>query len=309
MPSMKEDYDNIDEQLKKRSADRLNIPKRIFKNTEELEHLFILSESDLGVIRNGGRRGSNYGPRAIIQTLKKMSSHRDHKLAYESIRGPISEESFDEQQEIDSESIEKLCSSAKKAKIWHIGGGHDHIYPLLSALNKNHKNITVINIDAHLDTRMDQSFHSGTPFRQFANDCVGEFKLLQLGIHKFANSSSTYNDLPKGQMKVFTTSQLQKETSNFTSIGSFLEKEVVPKEDELIVLSLDCDAIDSMTMEAVSAVNHDGLSLRTVKSIFSWYYSLDQSEKIVGIYEYNPIFDSISSKGARSISSLIEAFL
>ncbi len=309
MPPMKEDYDNIEEQLKSRSSDRLKIPTLDSQMAKSIEHLFLLSESDLGVIRNGGRRGSNYGPRAIVQTLKKMAAHKEHKLAEESIRGKLSDESFNEQQICDTNSIGKLIENSPNANLWHIGGGHDHIYPLLSALNKEHKNITVINIDAHLDTRQDSHFHSGTPFRQFANECKGEFKLLQLGIHKFANSTSTYDALAKGEMKIYTNAQLEKETANFTSIPSFLDKELFESKDELIVLSLDCDAIDSMTMEAVSAVNHDGLSLKSVKAIFSWYYSLSQNKKVVGIYEYNPIFDSLSCKGARSIASLIEAFL
>ena len=61
-------------------------------------------------------------------------------------------------------------ASFKGKKIFHLGGGHDHIYPLLMSLEKtqNYKHLKVLNLDAHLDTRTDEFAHSGTPFRQFA---------------------------------------------------------------------------------------------------------------------------------------------
>ena len=306
---MKEDTTGISEQLTKRTLSKLKIEQLEELAPQEIKNMFILSESDLGVIRNGGRRGAAFGPKALINTLKKMTSHRSKTNGVKSIRTHLSTGSFAEQQSGDTSSITQLIKLTNKANIWHLGGGHDHIYPLLKAVNKTDKKIIVINIDAHLDTRTDKNFHSGTPFRQFANEVDGDFKLFQLGIHDFANDLSNYEPIHHSEMEIYTVSQLRKETSNFTATHPFMDKLIEEHRDYTIILSLDCDAISAQSMEAVSAVNHNGLELNFVRDLFSWYYSLEQRKKVCGIYEYNPIFDNLSNKGARVLASLIEPFL
>ena len=58
-------------------------------------------------------------------------------------------------------------------------------------------------------------------------------------------------------------------------------------------------------MEAVSAVNPEGLPMQRVRDIFAFYQDLPQQKKIYGIYEYNPVFDNLSCKGARTLAALI----
>lgn len=305
---MKEDITGIQTQLNKRSSSKIKIDLLDFKQSKDLKNIFILSESDLGVVRNGGRRGSAFGPKAIINTLTKMTAHKQKSCAYSSIREQRSQKSFNDQQSEDTSSISKILSESK-GSIWHLGGGHDHIYPLLKAINTSSKKILVINLDAHLDTRVDPIFHSGTPFRQFANEAEGSFKIVQLGIHDFANELSNYQELENGKMDVFTVSQLRRETSNYTTTAQFLDTIVKDFSEYTIVLSLDCDAICAESMEAVSAVNHNGLQINFVRDIFSWYFSLPQTRKYCGIYEYNPVFDNLSNKGSRTLASLIGPFL
>ncbi|PIK16116.1 arginase family protein [Halobacteriovorax sp. JY17] len=306
---MKEDIKDIQTQLDKRAASKLRIePLNDFKNSN-LKNIFILSESDLGVVRNGGRRGAAFGPKAIVNTLLKMTTHKQKENGLKSIRSLQPYTPFTQQQSEDISSITEILKSYTYSHICHLGGGHDHIYPLLKALNTRTNKIAVINIDAHLDTRTDLETHSGTPFRQFANEVEGDFKLIQLGIHDFANEISNYTPLNKSEMEIYSVSQLRKETSNFTAVQAFMDKVTQDLCEFTIILSLDCDAISSQSMEAVSAVNHNGLELSFVRDIFSWYYSLDQKQKFCGIYEYNPIFDNLSNKGARALASLIEPFL
>ncbi len=305
---MKEDINGIQQQLQKRSSSKIKIPPISESNLKELRNIFLLSESDLGVVRNGGRRGSAYGPKAILNTLLKMTVHKQKNNAFKSIRPKNSEIPFDEQQLEDSQLIKEVIESSK-SNIWHLGGGHDHIYPLLKGLNTTNDKIVVINLDAHLDTRVDPIFHSGTPFRQFANEVKGQFKIIQLGIHDYANEESNYKDLNGSEMDVYTVSQLRRETSNYTTTAQFLDTITKDYSDHTIILSLDCDAICAESMEAVSAVNHNGLQINFVRDIFSWYYSLSQERKYCGIYEYNPIFDNLSNKGSRTLASLIGPFL
>jgi formiminoglutamase len=61
----------------------------------------------------------------------------------------------------------KISSNYIEQNIIHLGGGHDHVYPLLKAIETKYKKIIILNIDPHCDTRESEHNHSGTPFRQF----------------------------------------------------------------------------------------------------------------------------------------------
>ena len=264
--------------------------------------LFLMSSSDWGVVRNGGRRGSRFAPQAILNVLNKMTAMpQDPSLYFQEVACRDGErEDFIQAQGDSARRIKKTRDQFGGNRTFHIGGGHDHIFPLLMSF-KEERAIHVINIDAHLDTRSEPLFHSGTPFRQFANLYQGRFRLTQLGIQSFANHPSSYENL-SADMVVFSSDEL--------SSGELgLDKKISFDRDELTLLSLDCDALAVESMEAVSAVNPVGLSLRCVRDIFDCYGKLDQKEKIYGIYEYNPLFDNLSQKGAKILASLIYSAL
>jgi formiminoglutamase len=309
---MIEDFKNIKNQLSSRKEDRI---EREFKNEDPaplISHI-LSSPNDLGVCRNGGRRGAAYGPDAIINCLKKMAPHcnqedenRRHKVS--TVCNNKLSDNFYEFQKDSTHLIEKAMQEDSKSII-HIGGGHDHIYPFLKSLDSKDKRIIVLNIDAHLDTRTDESSHSGTPFRQFSKEAMAEFHLIQIGIHKYANAPSNFKKLPSGIMTYFTLDEIQTETDNFSKpIDSFLD-EILPDFDEdkdLLVVSLDCDALDSSCMEGVSAVNHNGFPLHTIKEVFNYCnYKRPQKTNLIGVYEYNPVYDNLSQKGARALASLL----
>lgn len=272
----------------------------------EADILFLKSSSDIGTIRNMGRRGSCYAPEAILSVVKKFALHMNETWSDIELADPDLEAAdFTEAQKTYGEKLTVAFSSYRKAKKFiHLGGGHDHIYPLLRALNEKNKKIIVINIDAHLDTRVDSFHNSGTPFRQFAQMFDGEFKLIQLGIHDFANSKSTMSDLGKAREVVATYEDLKHLTHNFTHNWKQFERMIPYDADATYVLSLDADALESSIMEGVSAVNHRGLPYAFVEELL--VYCTDVLRiKHFGIYEYNPLYDNLSQKGARALASLI----
>ena len=290
--------------LENRGKDRLEI---IFQNKKSptLNHLFFTSGYDLGVCRNGGRRGASFAPKAILAVLKKMALHPHFKSESARIEpiNIVEEEDFEKFQQRQTEFISSKIKESPKTSIIHLGGGHDHIYSLLCALNF-HKKITVLNIDAHLDTRVDSTSHSGTPFRQFSKEVKGEFNLIQLGIHQYSNAESNYQKLKKGNMKIISSSELAK-ASLGGNLSKLLTDHIPLQSDALTVLSLDCDGLSCSYMEGVSAVNPHGLSMQTVSDIFTYYKNGINHPPIVGIYEYNPLYDNLSQKGARVISTLL----
>jgi formiminoglutamase len=164
--------------------------------------------------------------------------------------------------------------------------------------------MVLINLDAHLDTRTDANPNSGTPFRQIAAQFDGELEIIQLGIHDFANSISTMSNLPKAKEVVATYEDVRFGTKDFTETDKFLKRVIPYHEDTVYVFSLDADALESGIMEGVSAVNHRGLPYDFVEDVL--LYSIDELKcQHFGFFEYNPVYDNLSQKGARTLASLI----
>lgn len=295
----------VQEQLKTRSQDKIS-----GNSSENPDVIFLVSPTDLGVCRNGGRRGASFGPQAILHCFQNMSKHSDsptykiHQVAFAQNEA----ENFQNSQTKSSECIKEIIRNNPKANIIHLGGGHDHVFPYINALEK--EDIHIWNLDAHLDTRTDPEPHSGTPFRQLAELRKNQLKLTQIGIQNFSNAPSNFTDL-KSSMTVLDMKTLKLESKNFTADPrDYLPRIAQFKEEETLILSLDTDAIDSDSMEAVSAPNPNGLPFTYVEELFTLYRELRGSKKLfIGIYEYNPIFDNLSNKGAKKIASLIYQLL
>ncbi len=268
--------------------------------------LFLKSSSDEGVIRNGGRNGARFAPQSFLSTFKKFTliekiqSYRFMEMEV----GNKEEERVDFQraQELESKRIQSILDSYDYSRIYHIGGGHDHIYPLLKALGRDSKKLIVINIDAHADTRTDTEFHSGTPFRQMANDFPGEFHLFQIGLHPFSNSFSTLSPLEKNQVKILWRNELT--DSSLKSFFKEIQSLVDP--DCKVVFSIDADALSAAEVPGVSAVNPAGLSREELLKIWKYYKSLPLPHgPITGIYELNPLYDHLSSLSMRTMGSFV----
>ena len=132
--------------------------------------LFLLSPNDSGVIRNGGKRGARFAPETLVHLFSKMNSC-SHKLwCSKEVANPhYNSDQFDYSQKESIELISAQLSEQTFEHIVHLGGGHDHIYPLAQSVSKKAQGLIIINVDAHLDTRDDSFNHSGTPFRQISH--------------------------------------------------------------------------------------------------------------------------------------------
>lgn len=271
--------------------------------------LFLTSSSDVGVMRNGGRNGARFAPKAILNSLKKWAV-TDHFIDFNWGQIEVADQDrekndFKLAQEQEAARIGEVLGKSQFSKVFHLGGGHDHIYPLLRALAAQFKKIIVLNIDAHADTRTDPESHSGNPFRKFSDSYTGEFHLFQYGLHEFANSSSTLEPLSQGsQHRLF-----YKDIQNSELFDSFLENiSLEVNEDCAFVFSLDADALKTELMEAVSAVNPRGISRDQLFSLWKFYQGITHSKNLrplAGIYEVNPLYDTISAKSIRSLSSIL----
>ncbi|MEX0798011.1 MAG: arginase family protein [Bacteriovoracaceae bacterium] len=282
-----------------------------FEGDKKPECLILKSPSDIGVRRNKGRNGARFAPLAIENVFKKMTDH----LAIGSFHSHnVSNQEAEKKDyvraiENSSARIRKFLNSASVPTI-HLGGGHDHAFPLMSALAKESKNILIINFDAHCDTRVDKIPHSGTPFRDFdaASNCP--FHLAQVGIHDYANSAKTLQPLKRNTMDIIFSETSKEIPKGEKFVDRIFSRCPFPiDQDTALFISLDCDALSSSVMSAVSAVNHNGLPS---ESLYAWIETLKLfpcSRKVFGIYEYNPLYDDLSQKGARLLAGFAYQFL
>lgn len=275
--------------------------------SESADNIIMKSPSDMGVRRNFGRNGARFAPDAIEACFKKMTHHLDSK----SFRSVVVSSHTDELRDYDaamsqsSKEITKALSSGKS--FVHLGGGHDHALPLLKALDGTDcENILVVNFDAHCDTRVDSRSHSGTPFRDFDQAAKKPFHLIQVGIHEFANNDKTLSKLSRNAQTIWpkeTAYELIDSESFVDAIFETCPFEITEK--TALFISLDCDALSSSVMSAVSAVNHDGLDTELVSYWIETLRDFPCERKVFGIYEYNPIFEDLSQKGARYLAGLM----
>lgn len=306
-------------------SDRDNTPHKLdtsflaFESIEKIHsegHLIVCSPCDLGVTLNGGRRGSKHGPECLIHQYSKMQNHSGLKTQVVTLKTKNAYRDLSSNQDLYKTQLKEILS--KKSTLVHLGGGHDHVYPLLSELtacldqNKDSK-LYVLNIDAHLDTRQDKAVHSGTPFRQWINELSSANKnrsqFLQVGIEKEYNTATNYQ-FSDEFMQVLHHDDFAKETNSFVQLGSTTEKWLSQINDnDRLLLSLDCDGIDSLEMSAVSAPNPHGTSVTWMAALIDHVKSLKLSQVCFGLYEYNPLFDDLGCSQGRKLAFLFNQFL
>jgi formiminoglutamase len=301
--------------MKNRQQESLSPLMNWTKTSLPYSHLILTSPSDIGVRRNSGRNGARFSPKGILNVLKKMNKHIfDNRIDIVEISNQEEElKNFEKAQELSSLRIQNQIEINKQNKIIHIGGGHDHAYPLLMALDKNKEfdNIIILNIDAHCDTRIDDKHHSGTPFRNFDSDSSKPFHIIQYGIHSFANSQSTFSPLINGSSELVLLKDILNNPVSASETLQVLTKNCpfpISKRTAFF-FSLDCDAICGEQMKAVSAVNPMGISLFHIDSLLTEVKKVHNGKIFFGLYEYNPVYEDLSQLGSRGLSNLIYNFL
>jgi formiminoglutamase len=290
----------VNSQSQKRRSESL-VP--LFEEKSDADLLILKSSSDIGVIRNGGRNGARYAPQSLLATFKKLTQSTAFELSMleKEVSSPEEESAdFANAQLAEADRIRKIHQDFPQSALIHIGGGHDHIYPLLKSFEAE-KKIVVLNIDAHADTRTDEEHHSGTPFRQFAREFQGEFHLFQIGLHPFANSFSTLSELEKGETQILWREEMRESGK----IEKFFQEIKKVSENSLVIFSLDADALAGENVPGVSAVNGSGLTPDELLALWKRYLSLTPKKMVLGIYELNPVYDSLSSLSMRTISAFL----
>jgi len=257
---------------------------------------------DLGVIRNGGRKGSSIGPNAIRSQFYKMSYPKEIKNISIFDLGDLIISSDLEDIHINQEKIVKKVLSDDKIPIV-LGGGNDISYPDLKALYATSKNIFAVNIDQHLDIRDMSKRNSGTPYRMLIEENIlNNNNFIELAIQKFSNSYIYYNFLEELNFPIFTLDDINEK--GLPKIFELIKNKI---SSQNIFWGIDMDSIKASDAPGVSAPSPTGLTSEQIIAIAKFAGSFTQS-KIFEITEMNPLFD-IDHRTAKLAGHLILNFI
>lgn len=264
---------------------------------------------DAGVARNQGRVGASLAPPVLRRVFGGLPAQPN------SIIADVGDVMCDhDEMEAAQQRYANIITTLLHAGTIPIGlgGGHEIAYASFCGLrdyfikNKQRPNIAIINLDAHLDLRIDNPPSSGTPFRQIAEDChtlQWSFHYACLGVSRFANTVSLFE---RGQAlglryiedDVLTTMSRQE-------INHWLDDYLADK--DYVYLTLDLDVLPAGVMPAVSAPAGFGVSLPTITYLLQYIIN---SGKVclVDIAEYNPHYDQ-DDRGARVVARLMASII
>lgn len=251
---------------------------------------------DAGVIRNRGRAGAKDGPDALRRALAALPAEKTLSIGD---AGNITCEG--DALETAQEAFTQQAASLLARGILPIGlgGGHEIAYASGMALKRAFPDarLGIINIDAHLDVRIDRRPSSGTPFRQLADNFP--YRYACLGASRFANTASLFARATQMGAWVVEDSHLPARDWAHTAeeINAFCQSV------DALYLTLDLDCLPASVMPAVSAPAAMGLPVHLVENLIAQIFASGKV-RLCDVAEYNPRFD-IDARGARTAARLI----
>ncbi|MDD5337809.1 MAG: agmatinase [Dehalococcoidales bacterium] len=257
------------------------------------------------------RKGAVKGPAAIVSSLKYQMETYDRFAG--SMPSPERKISMCELRNLNRRSPSAMVSCVKQeyeryinhgAFVLMIGGEHSVSTGALEALASlnNSREITVCQIDAHLDLRHDDSDYSDSPHGMYAHCTVMRravdlgFKCAHVGVRAYAKEEMDF--ARDNGHKVFEW-----------GISPVPNPEIIVESitTDLVYLTIDVDGIDPAYMPATGTPVQGGLE---------WYYtfnllrSLFQNKEIIGadVVEVAPRpFDVLTEYGAAQLCYTILA--
>lgn len=249
---------------------------------EKAEFFLVGFPSDEGVKRNGGRIGAANAPTLIRRYFYRLT------LAENPTFRRLLEVTYDWGDFSMQPSLEEACENFSDTfavylqqgkKLILIGGGHETTYAHFLTYVKAGLAPYVINWDAHPDVRplREGKMHSGSPFRQILEHpaCRGYHVH---GLLPYSTAPGHLDYLRAKGASFSWRNQLCTPENVYSQLGG------------PILVSFDCDCIDSAYAPGVSAPCTGGLTPQEAFSI-AWHTGRSPNVTSVDFVEYNPLYD------------------
>ncbi|MEL7124122.1 MAG: formimidoylglutamase [Bacteroidota bacterium] len=261
---------------------------------------------DEGVRRNLGRVGAQYGPKAVIERLGKLSYHSTEKKIGDFGTIICPDVALEESQQQLANAIEYLIKKSIFPIV--IGGGHEvaygHYKGIRQAIHADQK-VGIINFDAHFDLRpLTDKANSGTPFYQILSEYQERASYFVIGIQKAANTRSLFEIAKENQVQVVLNEDCT--LSNLKGIQNQLQSFV--ENNDSIYITIDLDGFSSAFAPGVSAPSPVGMNPDFVMKVLQFILN---SKKVIScdIAEMNPNYDQdniTANLAARLIDHIVD---
>jgi len=192
-----------------------------------------------------------------------------------------------------TESVKKIL--ARKAFPIVIGGDHSISYPSLRAFDKP---LTLIHIDAHLDTwggapgNLD---HASWVMRSAQLPHVK--KIVQIGMRGIANDQEAIGNARKIHSQIITAEELHRRGV------AWVLSQIQPSEN--IYVSFDVDSMDPTLAPGTGTLEPDGLSFAEIHDLLT---GIPSKGRLIGldIMEVNPLRDSSGRTAQTAIRLMVD---
>jgi len=251
----------------------------------------------VGVIHVGGRIGAAGGPRAFRQIFRRLKG-RDgvHERMLDHGDVPELGGNIEKNHRQASDSIARAQKESGLTVV--VGGGHDHGFSHLRGIAQAagpRARIACINIDAHLDVRKpDPVITSGSPFYlALTSGVLSAKRFIEFGIQSHCNAPALWDFVEKEKIEVIPFNNVRgtREAGTKSAARSFASAlKRLARQSDVIVISLDLDAIASAYAPGVSAPQSEGF---TAMEIIEMMEVSGREKKVtsLGIFELNPEHD------------------
>ncbi|MDR9418089.1 formimidoylglutamase [Gracilimonas sp.] len=270
-----------------------------------------------GVQRNNGRIGAAEAPNKIREQLYKMQIATGEPVKLFDA-GNIKTDYYDMSDDIDlmstqkEDSLDVIHNALTKVvseflrngkKVVVLGGGNDISYADVRALAEVERDISVINIDAHLDMRMAEEMTSGTPYRKAIEDhYLVPHHFYEFGIRRESNGAFYLNNAREQGVNIHLMNELV-----LKGVESTFHRILRQIGNRPLFLGLDMDSIQASDAPGVSASSPSGLSGREVNQCIH-HAKQKENLKVFEITEVNPKYD-VDNRTVKLAAQFIFAFL
>ncbi len=281
-------------------------------------HVLIGCPQHEGVLRNNGRTGAAEAPNKIREQLFKLQVDKDNDIRLFDA-GNVSTDLLDSSEFTDFpdlnqnpdvlEEIHNRLSTAvgeflrDGKKVIVLGGGNDISYADVRALSETEREVSAINMDAHLDMRHADEMTSGTPYRRLIEDhYLSPHRLYEFGIRPESNGAYYLENAGKLGVNVHRLTDIFKE-----GVSPAFQHILGQIGEQPFFLGLDMDSIQAADAPGVSASSPVGFSGREVLECIHQARK-KENLKVFEITEVNPKYD-IDNRTVKLAAQFVYAFL
>lgn len=258
-------------------------------------------------------KGTALGPRKVVECLNTQIEFLDRRYKVESTEKiKIAHKEITALPNMTPEkahaAVVEACLASKAPLTLLLGGEHSMSFGALKALAKKHnpKDVTIFQIDAHCDLRVDDSDYNDTDPTPFAHSAVMRrahemgYNLVQVGIRAFSKDEYEYFSSNKKTISVFEWGLGPVPT---------IAKIVSAIKTKKVYISIDVDGIDPAYMPGTGTPVQGGLD---------WYYTLRLLEAVIekknlvgaDVVEVSPVSDNVLTEygAAQIVYNMINTF-